>query len=78
MTSLSASSAEDGSSRSNWRSAVRAALEEAGIENESAEVEFVANVLVPVDLETAKKVLAVIDAVEDLDDVQNVYVGLAG
>ena len=56
--------------------AVRAALEEAGIENESAEVEFVANVLVPVDLETAKKVLAVIDAVEDLDDVQNVYTNM--
>lgn len=56
--------------------AVRDALKEAGIEYESAEAEFVANVLVPVDLETAKKVLAVIDAVEDLDDVQNVYTNM--
>jgi transcriptional/translational regulatory protein YebC/TACO1 len=33
-------------------------------------------VLVPVDLETAKKVLAVIDAFEDLDDVQNVFTNM--
>jgi YebC/PmpR family DNA-binding regulatory protein len=56
--------------------AVRSALQEAGIDYESAEAEFVANVLVPVDLETAKKVLAVIDAVEDLDDVQNVFTNM--
>ncbi|UQN13821.1 YebC/PmpR family DNA-binding transcriptional regulator [Gulosibacter sp. ACHW.36C] len=56
--------------------AVRTALQEAGIDYESAEAEFVANVLVPVDLETAKKVLGVIDAVEDLDDVQNVYTNM--
>ena len=56
--------------------AVRTALQEAGIDYDSADAEFVANVTVPVDLETAKKVLAVIDAVEDLDDVQNVFTNL--
>lgn len=56
--------------------AVRNSLQEAGLDYESAEVEFVANVLVSVDLETANKVLGVIDAVEDLDDVQNVYTNM--
>ena len=56
--------------------AVRTALQEAGVEYDSAEAEFVANVLVPVDLETAKKVLGVIDALEDLDDVQNVFTNM--
>lgn len=52
---------------------VRAALQDAGIEYDSAEAEFVANVLVPVDIETAKKVLSMIDNLEDLDDVQEIY-----
>lgn len=56
--------------------AVRAALQDAGIDYDSAEAEFVANVSVPVDLETAKKVLGVIDALEDLDDVQNVFTNM--
>ena len=30
----------------------------------------------PVDLETAKKVIGVIDSVEDLDDVQNVFTNM--
>lgn len=55
---------------------VRAALQDAEIEYDSAEAEFVANVLVPVDLETAKKVLAMIDNLEDLDDVQEIYTNM--
>lgn len=53
--------------------AVRSALQEAGIDYESAEAQFVASMEVSVDLEGAKKVMKVIEALEDLDDVQNVY-----
>ncbi|SDR67247.1 YebC/PmpR family DNA-binding transcriptional regulator [Agrococcus carbonis] len=53
--------------------AVRSALQEAGIDYDSAEAEFVPNLKVEADLETARKVLRLIDALEDLDDVQNIY-----
>jgi transcriptional/translational regulatory protein YebC/TACO1 len=53
--------------------AVRTALREAGIEYESAESSFVPSVSVPLDEEGAKKVFRLIDALEDCDDVQNVY-----
>ncbi len=53
--------------------AARQALQAAGIEYDSAEVEFVANLEVEVDLDTAKKVNRIIDALDDLDDVQNVF-----
>lgn len=53
--------------------AARKALTEAGIEYDSAEVEFVADLKVEVDAETARKVFKLIDALEDCDDVQNVY-----
>jgi YebC/PmpR family DNA-binding regulatory protein len=52
---------------------VRTALQEAGIDYESADVEFVPNLKVEVDAETARKVFRLIDALEDSDDVQNVY-----
>jgi YebC/PmpR family DNA-binding regulatory protein len=52
---------------------VRTALREAGIEYESAESSFVPSVSVPLDEEGAKKVFKLIDALEDCDDVQNVY-----
>jgi YebC/PmpR family DNA-binding regulatory protein len=52
---------------------VRTALIDAGIEYDSADPTFVPSLNVPVDLESAKKVLKLIDAIEDLDDVQNVY-----
>jgi len=52
---------------------VRTALVEAGIDYESADVEFVPNLKVEVDADTAKKVFRLIDALEDSDDVQNVY-----
>jgi len=53
--------------------AVRTELVDAGIDYESADVEFVSSMPVQVDLETAKKVIALIDALEDSDEVQNVY-----
>lgn len=53
--------------------AVVAALEEAGIEYESDEAEFLPSMHVELDAENARKFLKLVDAVEDLDDVQNVY-----
>jgi transcriptional/translational regulatory protein YebC/TACO1 len=52
---------------------VRSALQTAGIDYESADVEFVSSMPVQVDIETARKVIALIDALEDSDEVQNVY-----
>jgi YebC/PmpR family DNA-binding regulatory protein len=52
---------------------VRTALQDAGIEYESAESSFVPSVTVPLDEEAAHKVFKLIDALEDCDDVQNVY-----
>ena len=54
--------------------AVRTALQEAGIDYDSAEAEFAPNLQVPLDLEGARKMMRVVDALEDSDDVQNVYV----
>lgn len=51
----------------------RAALVDAGIDYESAETEFVANLKVDADLDTAMKLFKLIDALEDSDDVQNVF-----
>jgi YebC/PmpR family DNA-binding regulatory protein len=53
--------------------AVRSALQEAGIEYESAESSFVPSVQVPLDAEGATKVFRLIEALEDCDDVQDVY-----
>src|ERR671917_942297 len=53
--------------------AVRTALQDAGIEYDSAEAGFVPSVQVELDEEAAGKVFRLIDALEDLDDVQNVY-----
>jgi transcriptional/translational regulatory protein YebC/TACO1 len=52
---------------------VRTALQSAGIEYESAESSFVPNVSVQLDEEGARKIFKLIDAIEDSDDVQNVY-----
>src|SRR3954452_18105220 len=52
---------------------VRSALQSAGIEYESAESSFMPSVTVPLDEEGARKVFKLIDALEDCDDVQNVY-----
>jgi len=53
--------------------AVRAALQAAGIEYESAESSFVPSVTVALDEEGARKVFRLIDVLDDCDDVQNVY-----
>ncbi|MFJ6416104.1 YebC/PmpR family DNA-binding transcriptional regulator [Paeniglutamicibacter sp. NPDC091659] len=53
--------------------AVVAALEEAGIEYESDEVEFVPSMQVELDAAAAAKFLKLAEALEELDDVQNVY-----
>ncbi|PZS19219.1 MAG: YebC/PmpR family DNA-binding transcriptional regulator [Pseudonocardiales bacterium] len=52
---------------------VRAALQDAGIDYESADMFFLPSVQVPLDEEGARRVFRLIDALEDLDDVQNVY-----
>lgn len=52
---------------------VRQALQTAGIDYESAETTFVASVQVPLEEEGARKVLKLVDALDDCDDVQNVY-----
>ena len=53
--------------------AVRSALQEAGIDYDSAESQFVASVKVELDLEAYRKVMKLYDALDDLDDVQNIY-----
>jgi len=53
--------------------AVRTALQEAGIDYDSADANFLPSMSVPLDEEGARKVFKLIDALEDLDDVQNVY-----
>jgi transcriptional/translational regulatory protein YebC/TACO1 len=53
--------------------AARTALQEAGIDYDSAEGEFVPTVSVEADADTARKVFRLIDALEDSDDVQNVF-----
>jgi YebC/PmpR family DNA-binding regulatory protein len=53
--------------------AVRLALEAASIEVESADVSFLPSVSVPLDDDTGRRVLRLIDALEDSDDVQNVW-----
>jgi YebC/PmpR family DNA-binding regulatory protein len=53
--------------------AVRNALQEAGIEYDSAEAAFLPSVEVPLDEDQAKRVFRLIEAIEDSDDVQDVY-----
>ena len=52
---------------------VRKALQEAGIDYESAESSFLPSVSVELEAEGAKKIFKLIDALEDCDDVQNVF-----
>ena len=53
--------------------AVRSALQDSDIDYDSAEVQFVASMDIPVDADAAAKVFRLVDALEDLDDVQNVF-----
>ena len=56
--------------------AVRTALQDAGIEYDSADASFQPSVSVPVDLDAARKVLKLVDVLEDCDDVQDVYTNI--
>jgi len=53
--------------------ATRKALQDAGIDYDSADVEFVPTQTVGIDAETARRVFRLIDALEESDDVQNVF-----
>lgn len=53
--------------------AVRQAIEDAGLVIEQAEVTYLPSVTVPLDAESVGKVLRLVDALEDIDDVQDVY-----
>ncbi|RPF21101.1 YebC/PmpR family DNA-binding transcriptional regulator [Myceligenerans xiligouense] len=52
---------------------VRKAIQDAGIDYDSADVVWHPSMQVEVDVEGAKKITRLIDALEDSDDVQNVY-----
>jgi YebC/PmpR family DNA-binding regulatory protein len=53
--------------------AVRTALQDAGMDYDSAETSLVPSMTVQVDEEAARKVFRLIDVLEDCDDVQNIY-----
>jgi transcriptional/translational regulatory protein YebC/TACO1 len=53
--------------------AVRTALQDAGIDYDSAEAGFQPSVSVPLDADGARKIMKLVDALEDSDDVQDVY-----
>ena len=53
--------------------AVRTALQDAGIDYESADAAFLPSVEIELDEDQAKRVFKMIDAIEDSDDVQDVY-----
>ncbi len=53
--------------------AVRSALQAANIDYDSAEATFLPSVTVPLDEDGARKTFRLIEALEDSDDVQNVY-----
>ena len=56
--------------------AVKEALAEAGIEVEEADSDFRASVQVPLEAADARKILRLIEALEDSDDVQNVFTNM--
>ena len=56
--------------------AVRTALQAAGMDYDSAEATFVPSMSVPVDAEAAAKVIRLVEALEDSDDVQAVYTNI--
>ncbi|GAA4101454.1 MULTISPECIES: YebC/PmpR family DNA-binding transcriptional regulator [Actinomadura] len=53
--------------------AVRSALQDAGIDYESADTNWLPSVTVPLDEENARKVFRLMEALEDSDDVQEVF-----
>lgn len=54
-------------------SGVKTTLEASGLEPAESEVTMIASTTVPVDASGAETVMGLIDALEELDDVQNVY-----
>jgi YebC/PmpR family DNA-binding regulatory protein len=52
---------------------VRTAIQSAGLDYESAESSWLPSVSVPLDADTATKVFRLLEALEDSDDVQNVF-----
>ncbi len=56
--------------------AVRDALSGAGLEYDSAEASFVPSMQVPLPADQAESVIRLVDVLEELDDVQNVYANL--
>ena len=52
---------------------VRKALQDAAIDYDSAEASWVPSMQVPLDLDGAKRMIRVIEALEDSDDVQDVF-----
>lgn len=53
--------------------AVRSALQDSGIDYDSADANFVPTMQVELEEEGARKIFKLIDALEDSDDVQNVF-----
>jgi transcriptional/translational regulatory protein YebC/TACO1 len=53
--------------------AVRTAVQRAGLDYESAETSWVPSVTVPLDKDGARKIFRLIEALEDSDDVQDVF-----
>ncbi len=52
---------------------MRTALQAAGVDYDSAEASFVPSMNVELDKDGAGKVFRLVEALEDLDDVQNVF-----
>ena len=53
--------------------AVRTALQQAGLDYDSAEADFVPDMEVGLDKDGAARFFRLVEALEDLDDVQNVF-----
>lgn len=81
MAALEGGAEDVGSSEEHWEitcapgdlAVVRSVLEEAGVTINQGEVSQIAVTSVPVNAATAPKVLRLVDALEDLDDVQTVH-----
>lgn len=52
---------------------VQVAMEKAGLQPEEAEISFIPHTQIAINDEVAEKIMNLIDALEDLDDVQSVY-----
>jgi transcriptional/translational regulatory protein YebC/TACO1 len=52
------------------------AMQKAGFEQDSGEIEKVADTMIPLDKEHAQKVMKIVDRLEELEDVQDVATNL--